>query len=62
MEFVSVSVDGDIATVLLTRGKVNALIEAVIDEFSDCFHELSSDPQVKAVILTGSGKFLLLWF
>ena len=62
MKFVSVSVDGDIATVLLTRGKVNALIEAVIDEFSDCFHELSSNPRVKAVILTGSGKFFSFGF
>ena len=62
MEFVSVSMEGDIATVLLTRGKVNALIEAVIDEFSDCFHELSSDPQLKAVILTGSGKFFSFGF
>jgi Delta3-Delta2-enoyl-CoA isomerase len=62
MEFVSVSVGGGIATVLLTRGKVNSLIEAVIDELSDCFHELSSDPQVKAVILTGSGKFFSFGF
>jgi len=62
MNFVSVSVDGDIATVLLTRGKVNALIEAVIDEFSDCFRELSSDPRVKAVILTGCGKFFSFGF
>jgi Delta3-Delta2-enoyl-CoA isomerase len=62
MKFVSVSVDGDIATVLLTRGKVNALIEAVIDEFSDCFHELASDPLVKAVILIGTGKFFSFGF
>jgi Delta3-Delta2-enoyl-CoA isomerase len=62
MKFVSVSVDGDIATVVLTRGKVNALIEAVIDELSDCFHELSSDERVKAVILTGTGKFFSFGF
>jgi len=62
MTFVSVSMDGNIATVSLTRGKVNALIEAVIDEFSDCFHELSSNPRAKAVILTGSGKFFSFGF
>jgi Delta3-Delta2-enoyl-CoA isomerase len=62
MKFVSVSVDGDIATVVLSRGKVNALMQAVIDELGDCFHELSLDERVKAVILTGTGKFFSFGF
>jgi Delta3-Delta2-enoyl-CoA isomerase len=62
MKFVSVTVDGDIATVVLYRGKVNALIEAVMDELRDCFHDLSSDERVKAVILTGRGKFFSFGF
>ncbi len=62
MKFVSVSVDGDIATVLLTRGKVNALTEALIDELRNCLRELSSDLRVKAAILTGTGKFFSFGF
>lgn len=62
MTFVSVSEDGGVATVLLTRGKVNALTEAVIDQLRDSFHDLSSDRRVRALILTGSGKFFSFGF
>ena len=62
MAFVSVSVGGNIATVVMNRGKVNALTEEVVDELSSSFQELSSDPNVRAVILTGSGKFFSFGF
>lgn len=62
MAFVSVSVGGNIATVVLSRGKVNALTEELVDELRSTLQGLSSDPNVKAVILTGSGKFFSFGF
>jgi Delta3-Delta2-enoyl-CoA isomerase len=62
MAFVSVSVERNIATVVLSRGKVNALTEEVVDELRNSFQALSTDPKVKAVILTGTGKFFSFGF
>ena len=62
MAFVSVSETGNIATLVLSRGKVNALTEEVVDELKSSFQELSTDPKVKTVILTGSGKFFSFGF
>ena len=62
MAFVSVSVGGNIATVVMSRGKVNALTEEVVDELRGSFQGLSSDPNARAVILTGSGKFFSFGF
>jgi 3,2-trans-enoyl-CoA isomerase len=62
MAFVSVSVEGYIATVVLSRGKVNALTEEVVDELRNSFQALSTDQKVKAVILTGTGKFFSFGF
>ena len=59
---VSVSVSGNISTVVMNRGKVSALTEEVVDELSSSFQELSSDPNVRAVIVTGSGKFFFFGF
>ncbi|MBI5250542.1 MAG: enoyl-CoA hydratase/isomerase family protein [Desulfomonile tiedjei] len=57
MEFAVKSVHENIATVQLNRGKVNAINEAFAEELKNCFHEMAADPQVKAVIITGSDKF-----
>jgi 3,2-trans-enoyl-CoA isomerase len=62
MAFVSVSVDGNIATVVLSRGKVNALTEEVIEELKSTFQELAANPIVKVVIVIGSGKFFSFGF
>jgi len=62
MAFVSVSLDGNIATVVLNRGKVNALTEELVDELKNSFQELSINQRVKAVILTGTGKFFSFGF
>jgi enoyl-CoA hydratase/carnithine racemase len=51
-----------IARVELSRGKVNAINEKVVDELTDCFRALSYDPGVRAVILTGEGKFFTFGF
>jgi 3,2-trans-enoyl-CoA isomerase len=62
MDFVSLTTNEGIARVALSRGKVNAINEKVVDELTDCFRALSYDPGVKAVILTGEGKFFTFGF
>lgn len=62
MEFVRFTTDEGIARVALSRGKVNAINEKVVEELSNCFKELADDSEVKAVILTGEGKFFTFGF
>lgn len=54
--------DQGIVTVTLSMGKVNALNETVIDEMTGYFKELAADAGVRAVILTGTGKFFTFGF
>lgn len=62
MAFTEVSMQEGIARVMLKRGKVNALNEAVIGELGERFRELETDAAVRAVILTGAGKFFSFGF
>ena len=62
MEFVRFAIDEGIARVSLSRGKVNAINEQVAEELTDCFKQLADDPEVKAVILTGEGRFFTFGF
>lgn len=62
MDFVQVSKADGIATVTLARGKVNALNEPMIEELRCHFEDLEKDAEVKAVILTGRGKFFSFGF
>lgn len=62
MNFVRLSADDGIATVVLNRPKVNALNESVIEELGKCFQELASDSAIKSVILTGEGSFFSFGF
>ncbi|MEI7637655.1 MAG: enoyl-CoA hydratase/isomerase family protein [Syntrophus sp. (in: bacteria)] len=62
MEFVRVEKTDGIANVILSRGKVNAINEFVIDELIACFKELADDAQTKAVIISGQGKFFTYGF
>jgi 3,2-trans-enoyl-CoA isomerase len=62
MQYVQYTNDQGIVTVRLSRGKVNALNETVIDEMTGCFKELAVDAGVRAVILTGTGKFFTFGF
>lgn len=57
MGFVVTSVHEAIATVTLSRGKVNAINEAATEELRRCLEELTEDSQVRAVVLTGQGSF-----
>jgi len=62
MQYVQYVNDQGIVTVKLSRGKVNALNETVVDEITGCLQELAGDAGVKAVILTGTGKFFTFGF
>ncbi|HEY0591846.1 MAG TPA: enoyl-CoA hydratase/isomerase family protein, partial [Thermoanaerobaculia bacterium] len=62
MSFVNVSRDGGIATVVLQRGKVNALNPGVVEELAAAFTALRNDPDAGGVVLTGSGKFFSFGF
>jgi 3,2-trans-enoyl-CoA isomerase len=62
MQFLQLRKNEGIATVTLGRGKVNAINEYVIDEMADCFGMLADDHEVKAVIITGAGKFFSFGF
>ena len=62
MSFVAVRRDSGIATVVLERGKVNALNPAVVEELSAAFQTLRGDAAAHAVILTGSGRFFSFGF
>ncbi|MBW1753142.1 MAG: enoyl-CoA hydratase/isomerase family protein [Deltaproteobacteria bacterium] len=62
MSFVQVSKKGEIATVTLARGKVNALNEQMFREIRTSFQDLEKSAEVRAVILTGRGKFFSFGF
>jgi methylglutaconyl-CoA hydratase len=47
----------DVATVALNRPDVhNAMNETLMNELTQCFHQLSTDDSVRVIILTGNGK------
>jgi enoyl-CoA hydratase/carnithine racemase len=57
MDHAKVSTSGDIATITLSRGKVNAINERVVEQLYDRFKDLESQPEIHSIILTGKGKF-----
>jgi enoyl-CoA hydratase/carnithine racemase len=62
MKFVKVDISDGIAVVTLSRGKVNALNKTVVCELRQCLEKLSVDRDLKAIVLTGSGKFFSFGF
>jgi Delta3-Delta2-enoyl-CoA isomerase len=62
MSFVHLDTHEGLTTVRLERGKVNALNEQVVDELASCLRGLESDPAVRGVLLTGTGKFFSFGF
>ncbi len=52
----SVGRDGPVATVTLTRGKVNAIDVEVLDELATTLGTLERDADVSAVVITGAGR------
>ena len=62
MEFVALQKKNGIATLTLSRGKVNALNGTLVDLLRALLKRLEADPAVSAIILTGSGKFFSFGF
>jgi len=62
MSFLQISEKAGIARVALSRGKVNAVNETVVDELAECFRKIEEDGNIRAVILTGTGKFFTFGF
>jgi len=62
MEFIRMEKEGGFARIILARGKVNALNEKVVDELTGALRSLAGDTGVKALILTGQGKFFTFGF
>ena len=62
MNFVKVQTNDGIATVVIKRGKVNALNGEVVDELRDSFKALEADPDTGAIVLTGYGNFFSFGF
>ncbi len=62
MNCLAVSKDNGVATITLQRGKVNAINENVINELDMCLTDLEADPEIRSIILTGSGKFFSFGF
>ncbi len=62
MEFVQLQKRDGIATLTLARGKVNAINGPVVDQMREQLKSLEHDPGVKAIVLTGAGKFFSFGF
>jgi len=62
LSFMHISKDGEIATAILSRGKVNALNEPMVEELTKSFEALAIDNDVRSIIFTGSGKFFSFGF
>ncbi|MGC8491035.1 MAG: enoyl-CoA hydratase/isomerase family protein [Syntrophobacteraceae bacterium] len=62
MGFLSVLNENGLATLSISRGKVNALNEPLVEEIDKCFAALEADPTVKGVILRGTGSFFSFGF
>ncbi len=55
-------IENGVAAITLRRGKVNALDERTVEEWSSLLQQLESDPNVRSVLLTGQGKFFSFGF
>lgn len=62
MDFVRVATHDGIAELRLERGKVNALNGRVVRELTSCFRDIAETADVRAAILTGTGKFFSFGF
>ncbi len=62
MDHVNLQKSEGIATLVLSRGKVNAINGEVVGQLKGQLQSLEVDPDVRAIILTGSGKFFSFGF
>ncbi len=57
MVHLQLTLEDGLARLTLHRGRVNAISSALLDELRTTVDELRADPSVRAVVLTGHGKF-----
>jgi enoyl-CoA hydratase/carnithine racemase len=62
MDFVQSQKKDGIATLMIARGKVNALNGAVVEELKASLKSLEHNPEVTSIIITGAGKFFSFGF
>jgi len=62
MSLTELTTRDSLTTICLTRGKVNALNEEMVDHLVEQFRHLREDPETRAVILTGQGSFFSFGF
>ncbi|MFE4723118.1 enoyl-CoA hydratase/isomerase family protein, partial [Streptomyces sp. NPDC056728] len=51
--------DGAVATIRVDRPKANAVDPAMIDEFLAVLPPLTADPEVRCIVITGTGRFFI---
>ncbi|MGX1272881.1 enoyl-CoA hydratase/isomerase family protein [Streptomyces phaeoluteigriseus] len=51
--------DGAVATIRVDRPKANAVDPAMIEEFLTVLTPLAADPEVRCVVITGTGRFFI---
>ncbi len=62
MKFIEVKKQGDVTTLTLARGRVNALIGEVLVEWKEALERVREDPETRAVVLAGHGSFFSFGF
>ncbi len=62
MDFIKTSISSGIATVMLSRGKVNALTGDAVDQAKTALKNVEKNPDINAVILTGDRNFFSFGF
>jgi enoyl-CoA hydratase/carnithine racemase len=62
MHYVAMSKERSIGTLTLNRGKVNALNDEVVQELHAALQDVAYDEGIRAVVLTGAGKFFSFGF
>ncbi|MET7665124.1 enoyl-CoA hydratase-related protein [Streptomyces sp. NPDC005356] len=51
--------DGAVATIRVDRPKANAVDPAMIEEFLTVLPPLAADPEVRCIVVTGTGRFFI---
>ena len=62
MPNLSLKKHGNVFIITLSRGKVNAINEELVSEFSGILEKLEVDIECKSIIITGSGSFFSFGF
>lgn len=59
MPVLTITRDAGVATIRIDRPPANAVDPAVIAEFAEALPPLAEDPEVRCLVITGTGKFFI---